>query len=139
LCRAERTLRCDYNSRLCATRGGREMKKTKSTFRKAKTNEKSKKTNSFAAGAGLRLRPKSACAAEMGLGATVRVDLCHRSGLKYLSHGFQTQGTIAARAGFKVRPKSTCVLGPCISDPRYSCHRSRRAGRRRASPFARDA
>jgi hypothetical protein len=29
------------------------MKKTKSTFRKAKANEKSKKTNSFAAGAGL--------------------------------------------------------------------------------------
>jgi hypothetical protein len=29
------------------------MKKMKSTFRKAKANEKSKKTNSFAAGAGL--------------------------------------------------------------------------------------
>jgi hypothetical protein len=31
------------------------MQKTKSTFRKAKANEKSEKTNSFAAGAGLRL------------------------------------------------------------------------------------
>jgi hypothetical protein len=29
------------------------MQKTKSTFRKAKANEKSEKTNSFAAGAGL--------------------------------------------------------------------------------------
>jgi hypothetical protein len=79
------------------------------------------------------------------LDATVGVDLCHRSGLEYLSHGFQTQGTIAARAGLKVRPKSlvylgrgfqtqgtgatvvdlkvrpesTCVPGPWISDPRY--------------------
>jgi hypothetical protein len=70
------------------------------------------------------LRRKSACATGVGLGATVSVDLCHRSGLKYLSHGFQTQGTIAAIAGLKVRPKSTCVPGPWISDPRYSCHRS---------------
>jgi hypothetical protein len=31
------------------------MQKTKSTFRKAKENKKSEKTNSFAAGAGLRL------------------------------------------------------------------------------------
>jgi hypothetical protein len=38
--------------------GGLKMKKTKRTFRKAKANEKSEKTNSFAAGAGLRLRPK---------------------------------------------------------------------------------
>jgi hypothetical protein len=53
------------------------------------------------------------------LGATVSVDLFHRSGLEYLSHGFQTQGTIAARAGLKVRPESTCVPGPWISDPRY--------------------
>jgi hypothetical protein len=30
----------------------------KSTFLKAKANEKLEKTNSFAAGAGLRLRPK---------------------------------------------------------------------------------
>jgi hypothetical protein len=74
---------------------------------------------SFAAGAGLRLRPKSACATGVGLGVTVSVDLCYRSGLKYLSHGFQTQGTIAAKAGLKVRPKSTCVPGPWISHPRY--------------------
>jgi hypothetical protein len=66
----------------------------------------------------------STCATRVGLGATVSVDLCHRSGLEYLSHGFQTQGTIAARAGFKVRPKSTCVSGPWISDQRYECHRS---------------
>jgi hypothetical protein len=71
------------------------------------------------------MRPlASTCATGVGLGATVSVDLCHRSGLEYLSHGFQTQGTIAARAGLKVRPESTCVPGPWISDPRYSCHRS---------------
>jgi hypothetical protein len=29
--------------------------------------------------------------------------LCHRSGLKYLSHGFQTQGTVAAGADFRMR------------------------------------
>jgi hypothetical protein len=80
--------------------------------------------NSFAAEAGLRLRPKSACATGVGLGATVSVDLCHRSGLEYLSHGFQTQGTIAARAGLKVRPESACVSRPWTSDPRYGCHRS---------------
>jgi hypothetical protein len=80
--------------------------------------------SSFAAREGLRLRPKSACATGMGLGASVSVDLCHRSGLKYMSHGFQTQGTIAARAVLKVRPKSTCVPGPWILDPRYGCHRS---------------
>jgi hypothetical protein len=100
------------------------MQKTKSTFRKAKANEKSEKTNSFSAGAGLRLRPKSAYATGVGLGATVSVDLCHRSGLEYPSHGFQTQGMIAARAGLKVRPESTCVPGPWISDPRYGFHRS---------------
>jgi hypothetical protein len=61
----------------------------------------------------------STCATGVGLGATVTVYLCHRSGLEYLSHGFQTQGTIAARAGLKVRPESTCVPGPWISDPRY--------------------
>jgi hypothetical protein len=71
------------------------MQKTKITFRKVKENEKSEKTNSFAAGTGLRLRPTSACATGVGLGATVSVDLCHRSGLGYLSHGFQTQGTVA--------------------------------------------
>jgi hypothetical protein len=120
----ETDFRGDYSSRLCATRGGLKMQKTKSTFRKAKVNETSGKTNSFAAGAGLRLRPKSACAAGVGLGATVSVDLCHRSGLKYLSHGFQTRGTIDARAGLKVRPKSTCVPGPWISDSRHGCHRS---------------
>jgi hypothetical protein len=80
--------------------------------------------NSFAAGAGLRLRPKLACATGVGLGATISVDLCHRNGLKYLSHGFQTQGTVAAGVGLKVRPKSTCVPGPWIADPRYGCHRS---------------
>jgi hypothetical protein len=64
----------------------------------------------------------STCATGVGLGATVSVDLCHRSGLKYLSHGFQTQGTVAAKAGLKVRPKSTCVAEPWISDPRYGCH-----------------
>jgi hypothetical protein len=62
-------------------------------------NEKSEKMSSFAAGAGLRLRPKSACATGVGLDAIVSVDLCHQSGLKYLSHGFQTQGTVATRAG----------------------------------------
>jgi hypothetical protein len=100
------------------------MEKTTSTFRKAKANEKTEKMNSFAAEAGLKLQPKSPCATGVGLGATVSVYLCHQSGLKYLSHGFQNQGTIAARAGLKVRPKSTCVPGPWISDPWYSCHRS---------------
>jgi hypothetical protein len=95
------------------------MQKTKNTFWKAKANEKSEKTSSFAAGAGLRLRPKSACATGVGLDATVSVDLCHRSGLGYLSHGFQTQGTVAARASLRVRPESACVPGPWISDPRY--------------------
>jgi hypothetical protein len=100
------------------------MQKTKSTFRKAKANEKSEKTNSFAVGAGLRLRPKSVCATGVGLDATVGVDLCHRSGLEYLSHGFQIQGTVVARAGLRVRPESACVPRPWISDPRYGCHRS---------------
>jgi hypothetical protein len=95
------------------------MQKTKITFRKAKANEKSKKTNSFATRVGLRLRPKSACATGMGLGATVSVDLGHRSGLEYLSHGFQTQGMVATGVGLKVRPESTCVPGPWISNPRY--------------------
>jgi hypothetical protein len=145
----ERTLRCDYNSRLCATWGGLQMQKTKSIFRKAKANEKSEKTSSFAAGAGLRLRPKSACATGVGLDATVSIDLCHRcgleylcqgfqtqgtiaaraglchrSGLVYLSHGFQTQGIVAARAGLRVRPESACGPRPWISDPRYGYHRS---------------
>jgi hypothetical protein len=111
--------RCDYISPLCATRGGLKMQKTKRTFRKAKANEKSEKASSFAAGAGLRLRPKSACATGVGLGATVSVDLCHRSGLEYLSHGFQTQGTIAVGAGLKMQSESTCVPGLWISDPRY--------------------
>jgi hypothetical protein len=116
-CRANFQMR--LQSRLFATRGGLKMQKRKSTFRKAKANEKSEKTNSFATRAGLRLRPKSACATGVGLGATVSVDLCHRSGIKYPSHGFQTQGTIAARAGLRVRPESACVPGPWISDPRY--------------------
>jgi hypothetical protein len=99
------------------------MRKTKSTFRKAKA-KKPEKMSTFATGAGLRLRPKSACATGVGLGATVSVDLCHRSGLEYLSHAFQTQGMVAARAGLKVRPESAFVPGPWISDPRYCCHRS---------------
>jgi hypothetical protein len=78
------------------------MQKTKSTFRKAKANEKLEKTSSFVAEAGLRLQPKSACVTGVGLGATVSVHLCHQSGLKYLSHGFQTQGMVVARAGLKV-------------------------------------
>jgi hypothetical protein len=61
----------------------------------------------------------STCATGVVLGATVSVDLCHRSGLEYLRHGFQTQGTIATRVGLKVQPESTCVPGPWISDPRY--------------------
>jgi hypothetical protein len=96
-----------------------KMQKTKSTFWKAKANEKSEKTSSFAVGAGLRLRPKSACATGVGLDATVSVNLCHRSGLEYLSHEFQTQGTVAARAGLRVRPESACVPRPWISDSRY--------------------
>jgi hypothetical protein len=43
------------------------MQKTKSTFWKAKANKKSEKTSSFAAEAGLRLRPESACATGVGL------------------------------------------------------------------------
>jgi hypothetical protein len=43
------------------------MQKTKSSFQKAKANKKLEKTNSFAAGAGLRLRPKSACDTGVGL------------------------------------------------------------------------
>jgi hypothetical protein len=119
-------LRCDLKTEVDFVSRGPdfEMKKTKSTFRKAKANEKSEKTNSFAASAGLRLRLKSACATRVGLGATISINLCHQSGLKYPSCGFQTQGTIAARAGLKVRPKSTCVPGPWISDPRYGCHHS---------------
>jgi hypothetical protein len=112
-CRVERTLRCDYSSRLCATWGGLKMQKTKKHLR-------SEKKSSCAAGADLRLRLlKSTCATGVGLGATISVDLCHRSGLEYPSHGFQTQDTIAARASLKVRAKSTCVPGPWISDPRY--------------------
>jgi hypothetical protein len=96
------------------------MQKTKSTFQKAKANKKSEKTSRFAAKEDLRLRRlKSTCATGVGLGATVSVDLCHRSGLKYLSHGFQTQGTIVTVMDLKVRPESTCLPGPWISDPRY--------------------
>jgi hypothetical protein len=69
------------------------------------------------------MRPlASTCATGVGLGAIISVDLCHRSGLKYLSHGFQTQGTVATVVDLKVRPESTCIPGPCISDPRYGCH-----------------
>jgi hypothetical protein len=66
----------------------------------------------------------STCATGVGLGASVSVDLCHRSGLKYLSHGFQTQGTVAATTGLRVRPELACVPRPWISDPRYGCLRS---------------
>jgi hypothetical protein len=120
----KQTLICDYSSRLFATRGGLKMKKRKALSGKPKRMKKPEKMSSFAARAGLRLRPKSACATGVGLGATVSVDLCHQSGLKYPSHGFQTQGTIATRGGLKVRPKLTCVPGPWISGPRYGCHRS---------------
>jgi hypothetical protein len=62
------------------------------------------------------MRPlASTCATGVGLGATVSVDLCHRSGLKYLSHGFQTQGIVAARAGLRVRPESACATGVGLS------------------------
>jgi hypothetical protein len=91
------------------------MQKTKSTFWKAKENEKTEKTSSFADGAGLRLRPKSACATGVGLDATVSVDLCHWSGLKYLSHGFQTQGTVATVVDLRVRPESACATGVGLS------------------------
>jgi hypothetical protein len=86
--------------------------------------------NSCATRKGLRLRPKLACATGVGLGATVSVDLCHRSGLKCVSHGFQTQDTVAAGAGLKVRPESTCVPGPWISDPRHGCRQSGLEGAR---------
>jgi hypothetical protein len=66
------------------------------------------------------MRPlASTCATGVGLGATVSVDLCHRCGLEYLGHGFQTQGMIATAVDLKVRLESTCVPGPWISDPRY--------------------
>jgi hypothetical protein len=45
----ETDFRCDYSSRLYATRGGLKMQKMKSTFRKAKVNKKSEKTSCFAA------------------------------------------------------------------------------------------
>jgi hypothetical protein len=71
------------------------------------------------------MRPlASTCATGVGLGATVSVDLCHRSGLEYLSHGFQTKGTISTAVDLEVRPESTCIPGPWISDPTYGCHRS---------------
>jgi hypothetical protein len=61
--------------------------------------KKSKKTSSLTTGAGLILRLlKSTCGTGVGLGAAVSIDLCHRSGLEYLSHGFQTQATVAAGA-----------------------------------------
>jgi hypothetical protein len=66
------------------------------------------------------MRPlASTCATRVGLGAIVSVDLCHRSGLEYLSHGFQTQGMVATVVDLKMRPESTCIPGPWISDPRY--------------------
>jgi hypothetical protein len=48
-----------------------------------------------------------------------RASRCDRSRLVYLSHGFQTQGTVATVVDLKVRPESTCVPGPWILDPRY--------------------
>jgi hypothetical protein len=66
------------------------------------------------------MRPlASTCATRVGLDAPVSVDLCHRSGLEYLSHGFQTQGMVATVVDLKMRPESTCIPGPWISDPRY--------------------
>jgi hypothetical protein len=117
-CRAERTL--DATTVVDFVPRGVDLrsKKNERHFLESQT-EKSEKTSSFAARAGLRLRPKSACATGEGLGAIVNVNLCHRSGLKYLSHGFQTQDMIAARAGLRVRPESACVPGPWISDQRY--------------------
>jgi hypothetical protein len=50
-----------------------------------------------------------------GLEGATGVGLCHRSGIKYLSHGFQTQGTIAAGAVLKVRPESACATGVGLS------------------------
>jgi hypothetical protein len=59
------------------------MQKTESTFQKAKVNEKSEKTSSFAAGAGLRLRLwNSTCATVVDFGAIISVDFFHRSGLQ---------------------------------------------------------
>jgi hypothetical protein len=66
-------------------------KKRKTLSGKPKRMKKSEKTSSFAAGAGLRLQLlKLTCATGVGLGAIISVDLCHWSGLEYLSHGFQT-------------------------------------------------
>jgi hypothetical protein len=123
---AVRTLECDLKTEVDFVPRGAdfEMQKTKSTFWKAKANEKSEKTSSFSVGAGLRLRPKSACATGVGLGATVSVDLCHQSGLEYPSHRFQIQGTVVTGASLKVRLESTCIPGPWISGPWCSCHRS---------------
>jgi hypothetical protein len=134
--RQQRTLRCDlktevdFSCRMKRTLDATTVvdfaphgvhlrcKKRKALSGKPK-QKKLEKMSSFATRAVLRLRLKSACAAGVGLGATISVDLCHWSRLEYLGHGFQTQGTIAARAGLKVRPKSTCVSRPWISDPRY--------------------
>jgi hypothetical protein len=61
----------------------------------------------------------------VGLDATVSVDLCHRSGLKYLSHGFQTQSTVAARAGWS----ATVSVDLCHrSGLKYLSHRFQTQG-----------
>jgi hypothetical protein len=79
-CRVKRTLDATTVVDLAPHGSGLKMQKTKSTFRKEKA-KKSEKTSSFSAGAGLRLRPKSACATGVDLDATVSVDWCHQSGL----------------------------------------------------------
>jgi hypothetical protein len=72
------------------------MKKMKSTFWKTKAKKQRKRV--VLPPSGIKI-------------ATVEVDLCHRSGLEYLSHGFQTQSMVAGGASLKARPETTCVLG----------------------------
>jgi hypothetical protein len=76
-CHVKQTLH--VTSRLCATRSGLKMEKTKSTFRKAKANKKLEKMNSRTARAVLRLRLlKSTCATGVGLGV-LSVKICQPS------------------------------------------------------------
>jgi hypothetical protein len=72
-CRAERTL--DATTVVDFVPRGVDLrcKKNEKHFPESQS-EKLEKTNSFAARAGLRLRPKSACATGVGLGATVSID-----------------------------------------------------------------
>jgi hypothetical protein len=53
--------------------------KKRKAFSGKQKQKKTEKTSSFAARAGLRLRPKWACATGVVLDATVSVDLCHQS------------------------------------------------------------